>query len=311
MKKAAIVLSICIPTYNRSSLLHDCLTSIISQFKNEDVYNKVEVVISNNNSPDDTEKVVEKFQKKFRNVYYYKNRKNIKSKNTMKVAEYAKGDYIWFFSDDDLHQNESLSTVLSIIKKDQPDALTVNLDLWSKDMKTLLDPNLLRLTADVLIKNKKELFSLLETKFFLPIDWYLTTYSNTILKRSIFTSDKELLNKYKQIAGIFPQKLFLYYKTDHYRISFIKKSLIKFRADNRSFGSNNQNEFLAYWYRVLPLHYHSICRINKKNISPKFLILLYLKNLTRSIRLLFLKIFKYDISTLLMNLFYKKSNELT
>lgn len=304
-KNTSLMLSICIPTFNRALFLEQSLKSITDQFKQKEICSHIEIVISNNNSQDNTEKIVKKFQRKYKNIRYFKNKKNIGAKNTMKVATQAKGQYIWFFSDDDLHQANSLATVLSAIERYHPDLITVNLDLWSKDTKQLLDPNLLRLKKNILINSKKALFSHLEDKFFLPIDWYLTTYSNTILKRSIFISDKYLFSEYPKIAGLFPQKLFIYYKEDDYKIYISKKSLVRFRADNRSFGPRDQVEFLAYWYSSLPIHYDNICRINKNNISLKFLFLVKIKNLTRYMRLLFLKVFKYDISAVLIKLFYK------
>lgn len=305
-KKSMILLSICIPTYNRSKLLRDCLESICVQFNKKKIYKSIEIIISNNNSVDDTEKVVKEFQSKYKNIWYFKNKKNIGTKNTIKVALHAKGKYIWFFSDDDLHKKKSLSIILSIINSYEPDLITVNLDLWSKDLKRILDPNLLRQNKNVLLKTKKQLFSHLETKFFLPIDWYLTTYSNTILKRSIFNSGKFLLKKFNSQAGVFPQKIFVYYSPMDYNVFITKDSLIKFRADNRSFGSKNETAFLKYWYKVLPTHYNAIYQINKKNISFKFFMLLQLKNLTRFARLLFLQVFNYDISTVLVTLFYRK-----
>jgi abequosyltransferase len=47
------VLSICIPTYNRAELLDYVLNGIFSQC-NEDILQKIEVVISDNDSNDET-----------------------------------------------------------------------------------------------------------------------------------------------------------------------------------------------------------------------------------------------------------------
>ena len=51
------LLSICIPTYNRSKSLRICLLSILSQTKGYE--EDVEVVVSDNCSDDDTMQVVE------------------------------------------------------------------------------------------------------------------------------------------------------------------------------------------------------------------------------------------------------------
>jgi len=55
------LLSICIPTCNRSRLLHESLTSILNSAKGYE--DKIEIVISDNVSTDDTGSVVARFQK--------------------------------------------------------------------------------------------------------------------------------------------------------------------------------------------------------------------------------------------------------
>lgn len=299
------LLSICIPTYNRADYLQKCLDSITYQFSQKDVYQRVEIIISNNNSKDKTEEVVKKFQEKFKNIRYYKNKRNIGNENTIKVADYAHGDYIWFFSDDDFHKNDSLIRVLTVIQKYKPDAICCNLDLSTKAGDEILDPNLLRIKQDIYLKNKRELFSLLETKFFLPIDWYITSYSNTIIKREIFKKNRWIAQTIinKRSLAAFPHISFIYYDANDYKIYIISKPLLNFRADNRSFGPKNKMEFLIYWYKALNLHYRKIYKINRKNISMKFVFLLALKNFTRSLRLVFLKLFRFDISDILIKLF--------
>ena len=44
------LLSICIPTYNRSYYLKECLDCIVCQFRDKEVCDQVEIVISDNAS---------------------------------------------------------------------------------------------------------------------------------------------------------------------------------------------------------------------------------------------------------------------
>ena len=57
------LLSICIPTYNRSGYLEQCLESIVHQER----FDEIEVIISDNCSTDDTEAVCKKY-KSFQNI---------------------------------------------------------------------------------------------------------------------------------------------------------------------------------------------------------------------------------------------------
>ncbi len=300
------LLSICIPTYNRSLLLEQSLKSIIDQISADKLGNNIEIIISDNNSPDSTEEIVRKYKKKYNQLKYFKNKKNIGIINTIKVADYATGKYIWFFSDDDWQKPGALKTVIEVIKQNNPDLILVNLDLYSKNGKKHLDPNLLRTDQENFYGQKKEFFKFLENKFFLPIDWYMTSYSNTILRADLFNQEKNKAIKYYNSGCLFPHTTFFYYSVQDYSVTIIGKPIIKFRADNRSFGSKDKNKFLIDWYKTLRLHYDNIYAFNKKYISWKFTFLLFVKQGLRSLRLKFLLLFGLDISDILIKLFYNK-----
>jgi glycosyltransferase involved in cell wall biosynthesis len=111
------LISICIPTYNRCSILEKTLFSICDQdiFKNTDF---VEIVISDNNSSDDTRSVCSKYVDKYgKKVKYYKNCKNIYDKNIEKALSKGTGVLLKLNNDTLSHQPESLSIMLSIVHK--------------------------------------------------------------------------------------------------------------------------------------------------------------------------------------------------
>lgn len=305
------LLSICIPTFNRSRFLEGCLFAITSQFRNKKIYQKVEIVISDNNSKDNTRVVVKKFQERYKNIQYFKRKRNVRGdKNIIESALFSKGMYIWFFSDDDIHYSWSIKTVLNIIEGYRPDGIICNLDLCSKDEKKMLDKNMLHLKKDAFVNSKKQLFTFLETKFFLPLDWYITCLSNTIVSSQLYQRSLPNVMKYYNPKTInFLHSGLIYYNNTDYKIYMMSKSVAKFRADNRAFGPDEHThkaEYLTYLYKFLKKHNDLILKINKKNISLKFRLFLYLKNLTRSFRLAAVSYFDYDISGILIRLFQKK-----
>ena len=83
------LLSLCIPTYNRSQYLKKSLDSIICQ--QEFLDGKVEIVISDNASEDDTREVVETYLKRFDNIFYNRNEVNVRDKNFPIVLSEAHG----------------------------------------------------------------------------------------------------------------------------------------------------------------------------------------------------------------------------
>jgi abequosyltransferase len=94
------VLTIAIPTYNRAKCLRELLSCLMDQLKNE---SRVELIISDNASPDETPAVVKDFVVRGLQVRYIRNASNIgPDANFLQCFEQAQGKYVWLFSDDDL-----------------------------------------------------------------------------------------------------------------------------------------------------------------------------------------------------------------
>ena len=109
-----MLLSICIPTYNRPEHLKNCLNSISKQNSKN-----FEVCISDNASKTNLVKIIKPFKKKFK-IRYKRNKKNLGfAMNVLNVSLMAKGKFIWFLGDDDLLTNNSIKTLLKLIKKNR------------------------------------------------------------------------------------------------------------------------------------------------------------------------------------------------
>lgn len=126
------LLSICIPTYNRANCLKVCLDSIVPQFKNKEVLEQVEVVISDNASSDNTTEVIKEFQNKFKNIKYFRNKINIGfDQNLLNAVEKSSGEYCLTFGDDDGFFPNSFSLILQKIKTLQVPYFILN--CWGYD----------------------------------------------------------------------------------------------------------------------------------------------------------------------------------
>lgn len=92
-----IILSLCIPTYNRAHLLEKCLASISKQVGNNP---KVEVVIVDNASNDNTGSVANAYASQYNNVVYFKNETNIGGDNNfIRALHLATGKYLKLLND--------------------------------------------------------------------------------------------------------------------------------------------------------------------------------------------------------------------
>ena len=127
-------LSICIPTYNRAKELDECLSCIVPQIIGKD---SIEIVISDNNSDDNTEQIIQKHMKQAVNLRYSKNSKNLGvDLNTIACIQNARGEYISMFSDDDIALDGAFDSIISTIKKYKPSVIHLNYypfkNDWSK-----------------------------------------------------------------------------------------------------------------------------------------------------------------------------------
>jgi glycosyltransferase involved in cell wall biosynthesis len=110
-----ILLSICIPTFNRADYLKRLLKSLIPQIKNHK--NKIEIIISDNCSTDNTYNIIDKYRKTGL-IKYHKNNKNIgAAKNYDKlITTLAKGKYCWILGDDEIVLKNAINEILMTIQ---------------------------------------------------------------------------------------------------------------------------------------------------------------------------------------------------
>ncbi|MGU3492729.1 glycosyltransferase family 2 protein [Xanthobacteraceae bacterium A53D] len=104
---ADITLSICIPTYNRAHFLVHLLPNLREASAVFDF--TWEIVISDNNSTDDTAEVVERFRAEGMPIRYFKQAENKLGWNIVSAFHRAHGKYVTYLADDDLILPEALA----------------------------------------------------------------------------------------------------------------------------------------------------------------------------------------------------------
>jgi glycosyltransferase involved in cell wall biosynthesis len=117
MDKKNILLSLCIPTYNRAAKINICLQAIFEAM-DKLLENKIEIIISDNNSEDNTRQIVEKFIASGLKLKYFKNETNLGYlKNiVLLLTKYSHGEYIWMIGDDDFIDKNSLKYVIDLLE---------------------------------------------------------------------------------------------------------------------------------------------------------------------------------------------------
>ena len=105
------LVSICVPTCNRSALLRESLASIRRQD-----YPNLEILISDNHSADETEQICRTAAAADPRVRYVRQPRNIgMHANHNFLIEESRGDFLAFFHDDDIYQPHIVSTYVDFL----------------------------------------------------------------------------------------------------------------------------------------------------------------------------------------------------
>lgn len=104
-------ISIIIPVYNRGNTIERCITSVINQS-----YDKIEIIIVNDGSTDNTLTICEKMKEKDKRIEIINIENQGVSVARNKGIEFATGDYIQFVDSDDYLETDILEEAIKAIK---------------------------------------------------------------------------------------------------------------------------------------------------------------------------------------------------
>lgn len=118
------LLTIAIPTYNRARYLKELLSLLFDQLMDQP---RVELIISDNASPDETPALLEEFRQRGLQFLYIRNEINIGADgNILQCFEEAHGKYVWIVGDDDVVVSGGIALILSHIRADDYDLIHLN-----------------------------------------------------------------------------------------------------------------------------------------------------------------------------------------
>lgn len=108
------ILSVIIPAYNLEKYISNCLDSILSQIKT----NNIEIIIINDGSIDKTEIVCQQYCQKYNFIkYFYQENSGVSCARNSGLKK-ATGKYVWFIDGDDLIYPGILDDVLAVLIND-------------------------------------------------------------------------------------------------------------------------------------------------------------------------------------------------
>ena len=136
--KSNLILSICIPTYNRIGLLKESINAIIGQVNTFDI-NNIEIVISDNASTDGTKEYLSELieENSELSITYFRQVENLGSDaNILNTVRLASGQFVYIVSDDDILLPGAINKLISLIYK-YPDYDAFCLNFKSFDLDPL------------------------------------------------------------------------------------------------------------------------------------------------------------------------------
>ena len=136
-------LSICLATYNRGKFIGETLDTILNQMQPG-----VELVVVDGASPDNTPEVMAQYLLRYPEIRYYRESENSGiDKDYDKAVGYARGEFCWLMTDDDLLHPNAVARILAALE-DDADLVVVNVEVKNADFSKTLEAALIKLPSD-------------------------------------------------------------------------------------------------------------------------------------------------------------------
>ena len=198
-----MLISICIPTYNRPRNLLDCLNSLSLQTKKN-----FEVCISDNCSQKNIKKIIKPFRNKLK-IKFRSNNKNLGfAVNLLNVSQMASGEFIWFLGDDDLLIPVAIEKLTNMINKNKTiDFFWINsfylkfsyLQKFKSPFHTKYLPKNMKKHSMLTEDKKLKFFELIDKKigFDYLLGIFVCVFRTSKWKKNLHVIDKKLIRHVK------------------------------------------------------------------------------------------------------------------
>ena len=234
-------LSICIATYKRGDFIVETLDSIVKQINNH-----VEVVVVDGASPDNTLEVMTEYLIRHPNIRYYREKQNSGvDADYDKCISYAKGEYCWLMTDDDLMVEGAINQVLEKCNTIN-ELVVVNALVKNNDFSSIYVDSLLDLTTDR-DYDKSQIF-----EFYSQCIRYLSFIGGVVIRRD-FWLNRDRQSYYGTAfihVGVMMQQPLLS------RVSVIARPLIVIRYGNSMWKPQSFNIWMINWPNLIESFNH-------------------------------------------------------
>ena len=257
-------ISVIIPVYNTAKYIEKCLDSILNQ-----TYKDIEIIIVNDGSTDNSEKIIKKYLNKYSNIkYFYEENKGQASARNLALTK-ASGKYITFLDSDDYIDSNMFKTMID--------------NACDNDI----------IICDILMEdNKKYILKTYNCVKDDPGKNYITSYMGPVAK--LYKKSFLEKNKFKFIENIFYEDLasIAYLGMYTKKIKYIEKPFYHYVIRNGS--TMKQKKYNKHLEDIFYVINHLSEKINSNSYKDE-LEYLYIEHLLYSSSLRFIKYNRLDM----------------
>ncbi len=126
-----MILTLAVTAHNEEKYIERCLNSLINGLSN--CMNDVEIIVSVNNSTDNTLSIAKKYCEKYKNIFVYETSKPGPSVARNCALDHANGDYIYFVDGDDYVDGKIELLVNYLKKNSEIDFIQFTYNIYKND----------------------------------------------------------------------------------------------------------------------------------------------------------------------------------
>ncbi|MDD5979974.1 MAG: glycosyltransferase [bacterium] len=273
-----IKISVIVPVYNVEKYLPNCLQSLVNQN-----YNDYEIIIINDGSTDNSEKIIKDYKTKYPKLikYYKKDNGGLSSARNLGIVK-SIGEYLLFVDSDDSLEINALNTLANHINKKKLDIIVFNL----YSIKDNIKEEIQTFNTNINDKIKKYIIG-------------NPSACNKLIKKDLF-----IKNNLKFKEGIYYEDLMLMPILIKYtnKIDFINKNLYNYYIRSDSITNKiNYNKKMNSIFIIVEELYKELNDNYKEEIE-----FLYIEHLLRNASLRYIDYKKYDKINNIINLMKDK-----
>ena len=249
-----IRLSVCVATYGRAAFIGQTLQLILAQADE-----RVEIVVVDGASPDATSAVVSALQANHPRLVYQREATNAGVDCDFdKAVGYARGEYCWLMSDDDVLTVDAIATVLAALE-DDPALLVVNAEFCNKDLSVVLKRTQLGLAED-------QEFGLDDhERLFAATASYLSFIGAVVIRRATWLARERT----PYFGSLFIHMGVIFQTPTPGRAKVITRPLIRIRYGNALWTSRGFEIWTEKWPDLV-WSFHHFSAISRERISPRY-----------------------------------------